>query len=339
MWRIGEAGGMPLDARLLALLRALGRHATLRAAAAETGVSYRAAWGLLLDAKGLLGAPLAELQRGRGARLTGLGANLVQADERLRSEMAPLRARFEVQADRSEHSSTVPLRLVASHDPLLAEFCERVAIPSGLLAEVSFRGSAESLAMYARGAADIAGFHVTIGSKPEGGARMLRAARDRLVGFADREQGLIVAHSNPLKLQTLADVAHKRARFVNRQRGSGTRLIVDRLLEEAGLAPGRIRGYGTEEYTHLAVAATVAAGQADAGMGVRAVAAQLDLGFVPVLRERYWLVIRERTLATAAAQSFIAALTQKPFTRLARKFVGYDFEHAGAVLTVGDAYA
>jgi putative molybdopterin biosynthesis protein len=334
MWRIGEAGGVPLDARLLDLLRALGRHATLRAAATETGISYRAAWGLLLDAKALVGAPLAELQRGRGARLTRLGTSLLQADERLRRETEPLRARFEVATDGSASLAAVPLRLAASHDPLLAEFCERLAIPTGLLSEVTFRGSSESLALYARGAVDIAGFHVTIGGDGDGLRRTLRAARDRLVRFVDREQGLIVAHGNPLKLASVADIARQRARFVNRQRGSGTRLIVDRLLAEQGLAPDRIRGYGTEEYTHLAVAATIAAGRADAGIGVRAAAAQLDLGFVPVLRERYWLVMRERTLVTAAAQRLVSVLREKAFTRLARKFVGYSFEHAGDLSTV-----
>jgi len=339
VWRAGDAGGVLLDARLMDLLRALGRHATLRAAAIDTGVSYRAAWGLLLDTKALLGAPLAELQRGRGARLTRLGMDLLHADERLRREMEPLRARFEVATGESASPAAVPLRLAASHDPLLAEFCERVAIPSGLLSEVSFRGSADSLALYARGAADIAGFHLTIGGDGDGLKRTLRPARDRLVRFVDREQGLIVAHGNPLKLAGLSDVARARARFVNRQRGSGTRQIVDRLLAENGLAPDRVKGYGTEEYTHLAVAATIAAGRADAGIGVRAAAAQLDLGFVPILRERYWLVIRERTLATAAGKRLVAALREKAFTRLARKFAGYAFENAGSVASIDDAFA
>ena len=337
-WRMGDAGA-PVDPRLLELLRALGRHATLRGAAADTGVSYRGAWDLLLNAKGVLGAPLVELQRGRGARLTQLGENLLRADARLRREMQPLCARFELAADRSASATSVPLRLAASHDPLLAAFCERVAIPSGLLGEVSFRGSSESLALYARGAADIAGFHVTIGGGGDGLRKRLRAERDRLVRFVDREQGLIVAPGNPLKLTGLADVARERARFVNRQRGSGTRMIVDRLLSEQGLAPERIRGYTSEEYTHLAVAATIAARHADAGIGVRAAAAQLDLGFVPILNERYWLVLRERTLASAAGRRLVAVLKEKAFTRLARKFVGYSYERAGELSSVDEVHA
>jgi molybdate transport repressor ModE-like protein len=123
VWRAGDAGGVLLDARLMDLLRALGRHATLRAAATDAGVSYRAAWGLLLVTKALLGAPLAELQRGRGARLTRLGMDLLQPTSGPEKENRPraLRGRNWWIGE----PAAVPLRLAASHDPLLAEFCER----------------------------------------------------------------------------------------------------------------------------------------------------------------------------------------------------------------------
>lgn len=337
VWRTEGPNAVRLDPRLLALLRSLQRNATLRAASDELDLSYRAAWGLLLDASALVGAPLAELERGRGARLTRLGANLLRTDERLRQAMAPLSARFEVAPERAAGGPL--LRLVASHDPLLAEFCERFAIPAGLFGEVSFRGSADSLALYARGRADVAGFHVETGRGPSPLRRHLRPQRDRLVRFVEREQGLIVAPGNPKQLRSLADVARKRARFVNRQQGSGTRLLVDRLLRDACIACERVRGYGTEEYTHLAVAATVAAGRADAGFGVQGAAAPLGLDFVPVLRERYWLVIRERTLVTAVGQKLLASLSGKPLARLARGLAGYGFEHAGSVCTVEQAFA
>jgi len=339
VWRATDAGNAQLDPRLLKLLHAIRRHGTLRGAALETRVSYRAAWDQVLDAGGLIGAPLVEMQRGRGARLTLLGESLLAADEQVRREMEPLCARFEVGVGRTSGPGSAPLRMAASHDPLLAEFCGRVAIPSRLLSEVAFRGSLDSLATYAHGTADIAGFHVTIGEDANDLRKSLRPARDRLVRFVDREQGLIVARGNPLKLANLSDVARAHARFVNRQRGSGTRLIVDRLLAEQRLSPERIRGYATEEYTHLAVAATIAAGRADAGIGVRAAAAQLELGFVPVLRERYWLVLREKTLASAVGERFVAALKDKAFTRLARKFAGYEFGHAGRVASVDEVFA
>jgi molybdate transport repressor ModE-like protein len=320
-----KAGGRALDPRLLALLRALQRTATLKAAAEDQRISYRAAWGLLLEAGELAGAPLVELQRGRGARLTRFGAQLLRSDEQLRHAFESLRSRYEV---KSSGGTERALRVAASHDPLLATFCERFAMPAGLVEEVSFRGSEESLALFSRGMVDVAGFHL------EGFdvRRFVRPGRDVLVRFAVREQGLIVAHGNPKRLTSLSHVAKTHARFVNRQRGSGTRRLIDRLMDEAGIAPQAVRGFGTEEYTHRAIAATVATGGADAGFGVQAAAAELGLDFVPVLRERYWLAMRTRTAATPAAQRLLEALSGKPFSRIARGFVGYDFAGAGEVV-------
>ena len=325
-----DAHGEPLDPRVLALLAALQRHATLKAAAEELRLSYRAAWGLLLDAGRLAGSPLVEMRRGRGARLTHVGAELVRKDEALKRAMQPLRERFAVQA--AAVSRPAPLRIAASHDPLLAEFCDRFAVPSRLVDELSFRGSEECLALFSRGAVDIAGFHLDDVDL----RRYVRAGRDSLVRFAEREQGLIVARGNPKHLSSLADVAQRHARFVNRQRGSGTRRHIDRLLAEAGLAPESIRGYSTEEHTHLAVAATVATGRADAGFGVHAAAAQFDLDFVPVLREQYWLALRAATLASAAGERLLAGIRGKPLSRIARKLPGYDLRHTGAVVGAGE---
>jgi putative molybdopterin biosynthesis protein len=329
IWRAGERA---LDARLLGLLRALQRNTTLKAAAEEQEISYRAAWGLLLEAAELAGAPLAELQRGRGARLTRFGAQLLRSDEQLRRAFEGLRSRYEVRASDQKAGA---LRVAASHDPLLAAFCESFAMPASLVEEVSFRGSEESLALFSRGAVELAGFHL------EGFdiRRLVQPGRDALIRFAEREQGLIVAHGNPKRLGSLSDVARTHARFVNRQRGSGTRRLVERLMQEAGIAPESIRGYGIEEYTHRAVAATVAAGGADAGFGVHAAAAELGLDFVPVLRERYWLAMRVRTLEKPAAQRLLEALSGKPLARLARRFAGYDVSGAGTVAAVEEALA
>ena len=229
IWR---AGGRALDARLLGLLRALQRNATLKAAAEEQDISYRAAWGLLLEAAELAGAPLVELQRGRGARLTRFGVQLLRNDEQLRRAFDALRSRFEVK----ETASARGLRIAASHDPLLATFCESFAMPASLVEEVSFRGSEESLALFSRGAVELAGFHL------EGFdlRRLVQPGRDALIRFAAREQGLIVAHGNPKRLASLSDIAKAHARFVNRQRGSGTRRLVERLMEEARIAPDAI---------------------------------------------------------------------------------------------------
>ena len=339
VWRIEGPNGVRLDSRLLDLLRALQRHSTLRAAAAELDLSYRAAWGLLLEATAMVGAPLAELQRGRGARLTRFGSDLVKGDQQLREAVGSLSQRLGIAPMPEENPGATPLRLVASHDPLLAEFCDRFARPAGLVDELSFRGSEESLALYARGGAEIAGFHVDKGSPAASLRRHLRPRRDRLLRFADRDQGLLVAPGNPKKLRTMADIARRHAQFVNRQKGSGTRILVDRLLGEAGIPAGRVRGYEAEEYTHLAVAATVATGRADAGVGVQAAAARFDLAFVPLAKEHYWLALRERIASSAQVQSLVRALSGKPLSRLARSMPGYDIGGAGEIFTVEEAFS
>jgi putative molybdopterin biosynthesis protein len=336
-WRIDGPAANRLDPRLISLLRALEQEATLRGAAQQLDLSYRGAWGLLLQAATQAGAPLAELQRGRGARLTRFGASLLRNDARLRQAVEPLAERFAV-TPQPGASGAAPLRLAASHDPLLVDFCDRFARPSGLIGAVAFRGSEEALAHYSRNSADLAGFHVEEGVQAPVLRRFLKP-RDRLIRFARREQGLIVAHGNPKRLLTLADVARKRARFVNRQKGSGTRTLVDRILRDAGLAAENLRGYANEEYTHLAVAATIAAGRADAGFGVHAAATQLGLDFVPAVHERYWLAVREASLATPLAQRLLEGLAGKPFLRLARSMPGYDIEGAGEVCSVAEIFA
>jgi putative molybdopterin biosynthesis protein len=112
-----------------------------------------------------------------------------------------------------------------------------------------------------------------------------------VVRLVHREQGLLVAPGNPLGLTGIEDLARPGVRYVNRQRGAGTRVLLDHLLGQLGLQPDAVTGYAREEPTHLAVAAAVAAGRADAGLGIMAAAAPFGLDFVPVAREPYDLVV------------------------------------------------
>ncbi|HKI63165.1 MAG TPA: substrate-binding domain-containing protein, partial [Burkholderiales bacterium] len=162
----------------------------------------------------------------------------------------------------------------------------------------------------------------------------LSARRDRLIRFAEREQGLMLAPGNPKRIRALADLARKGLLFVNRQRGSGTRLLFDQLLAEQGIDAADIGGYRDEEFTHLAVAVSVAAGRADAGFGVHAAAARFGLEFVPLQRERYWFAVRARNVDDAPLERFRAGLAGRAFKRIARGFVGYDVSGAGEVCAI-----
>ena len=327
-WTTAEREPQRLDPRLLVLLREIRSRSTLRAAVAGVGLSYRGAWDLLGSQARVLGAPLVVLQRGKGARLAPLGEELLAADERARHILQASRDELAVRVQSAPRAAR--LRCVASHDLLLAEFAKT----AGLALELSFRGSLDSVAALAHGEADLAGFHLSPGAPAAATPylRLLRTRRDRLVRFAVREQGLIVAPGNPKKVLSLRQVAERHLRFVNRQRGSGTRALVDELLRDASVPPRELRGYADEEFTHAAVAATVAAGRADSGVGVRAAATRFGLGFVPLRRERYWLAAHQRTLASPAGERILAALRTPAFQRTAGRLTGYDVDGAGEVL-------
>jgi molybdate-binding protein len=145
----------------------------------------------------------------------------------------------------------------------------------------------------------------------------------KLVHFADRTQGLILAKGNPLEIASFADLVRVRARFVNRQAGSGTRLFLDALLAAHRIRPAQIDGYRHEEFTHAAVAAMIASGAADAAFGIEAAAAQQGLSFVPIASERYFLAMRGATASRAAAQALLSALRSRWFRNIMRRMPGY----------------
>ena len=117
----------------------------------------------------------------------------------------------------------------------------------------------------------------------------------------------------PRACRSLRDVVERKLRFVNRQRGSGTRLLIDRMLAEAQIEPSELEGFGNEEFTHPAVAATVASGGADAGFGLRAAAAEYGLAFVPLVRERYFLAVRAKDASKPPLIRLIDALKSPAF--------------------------
>ncbi len=185
---------------------------------------------------------------------------------------------------------------IGSHDLTLDLMSQYLAEqePSRRLASAN-AGSLGGLLALQRGEAHVAGSHLLDSETGEYNlayiARYLQETPVVVVTLTRREQGLIVAAGNPKDINGIADLARAEITMVNRQRGAGTRLLLDYLLTQHGIAPPNLRGYDREEVTHLAVAVDVATGQADCGMGVRAAAQALDLDFVPIGWERYDLVI------------------------------------------------
>jgi len=153
-----------------------------------------------------------------------------------------------------------------------------------------------------------------------------------LVHVAQREQGILVARGNPKALSGLNDLAEAGIRFVNRQPGSGTRVLLDHELKKHGLDPISIAGYEREEFTHMAVGVAIASGLADAGLGVRAAATALGLDFLPLAEEEYDLVVAGGFFESERGAKLMQIIRSDSFKRAVAALGGYNPARAGEVL-------
>jgi molybdate transport repressor ModE-like protein len=333
----------PLE-RALALLREIENTGNLRAACAAVAVSYRSAWDLLAELERILGGAVVEMARGKGSTLTELGRRLVWAEKLTQARFDPLLNSMAMEID-SELQSAISrvrshLKIYASHGFAVAALnahLEQIAAP----VELSYRGSVEALRALHRGACDIAGSHVPVGDFE---AAVFNQLRDLfkpshvIINVATRRQGLMVRKGNPKNIWTVRDLLGPGIVIVNRQQGSGTRVILDLLLRQEGETGQRIAGFESVELTHAAVAAYVASGKADVGLGVETAARQFDLDFVPLLTERYFFVCEKATLTDPRFLEVLTFLKTMQFKAEVSKLPGYDASTTGVVMDLKDAF-
>jgi putative molybdopterin biosynthesis protein len=332
---------------LFELLSALREHGSIQHAAKALDASYRHVWGQLRHWEGVLGEPLVSWSQGQPARLTPFAQRLVWAEARARARLAPhieaLRVELERVLSEALDGTQQVLTLYASHDMALPLLRERAGAEHRLHVELKFAGSVDALRALADGRCVVAGFHVP--KMPSGGKLfevslkpLLKPGLHKLIACATRHQGLIVARDNPKRIGSLRDLTRDGVRFVNRQSGSGTRLLTDQLLELEHIAPESIAGYAdSAEDSHLAVAATVASGAADAGVGIEAAAQRYDLDFVPLAEEDYFLVCLRDALDSAPVLKLRQVLASDTWQQTLRALPGYGGEGAGAVLSLTQA--
>jgi molybdate transport repressor ModE-like protein len=355
MWRVaiepawqlarGAAAPLPLPAllRLLARLQAGG---SIAAAARDTGISYRSAWGLLRDFERSLGAPLVAKTRGQGTLLAPLAEKLLWADRRVAARLSPTLESLASELESELQALMAPqaevLRINASHGFAVAALVE--ALGAGEIAvDLKYRNSTEAVAALAHGQCDLAGFHVAIGPFEPASAAPFRQLLDErkhvLIHLAVRTQGLLMARGNPHRISSLPDLLRPGLRFVNRQLGSGTRLLLDLQLAALNIDPARINGYDSAEFTHAAVAAYIASGMADVGFGLEAAARRFQLDFVPLLAERYFLACDTQALRQPALQRVLALLRGAELRAVIDALPGYDGRACGELLTIEQAFA
>ena len=197
-------------------------------------------------------------------------------------------------------------------------------------------GSMGGLMAIKKGTCHMAGSHLL---DPEDGSynisyikRYLAKESVWVVNLVMRDQGLIIPKGNPREIKGLEDIKEKELMFINRQPGSGTRILFDWKMKILGMKPHDIQGYTSEEYTHMSVAVAVLSGRADAGLGIHAAAKALDLDFIPIVTEEYDLIIPDRFFNTDKVQTLIETIQTSAFKDRVQKLGGYGIQKTGEIL-------
>lgn len=238
---------------------------------------------------------------------------------------------------RTKHTKII--RIVGSHDlalnMLVTLFRQH---EKDTEVEITDAGSLGGLIALQEEKAELAGSHLLDDETGEYNIpfikRVLPGREIAVVNLVYRIQGLMIAPGNPKQIKGLSDLSRSEISFVNRQKGSGTRVLLDIQLKRAGIDPGEIQGYNTELDTHLAVATAIAQGKADSGLGIEAAAHSCGLEFLPLFRERYDLVTPSAVYRGDLVAPLFQIITSDEFTRIVNKLDGYDTSETGKTIFV-----
>jgi len=227
--------------------------------------------------------------------------------------------------------------ITGSHDNTLDLLADQIKTISGdITVSSSHVGSMGGLMAIKKGACHMAGAHLL---DPEDGSynisyikKYLPDQKVWLVNLVMRDQGLIVPKGNPENIQSIEDLKDMGLQFINRQPGSGTRILFDYKLKMLGLSPNDIQGYKNDEYTHMSVAVSVLSGRVDAGLGIHAAARALDLDFIPIVTEEYDLVIPDRFYKTRKIQVLLETISTRTFQDRVMALGGYSTKNTGKII-------
>ncbi len=275
--------------------------------------------------------------RGAGALMTLQRADGIIRIPAMSEGVAP-GSEVDVKLIRSRNEIKNTLVCIGSHDntlDVLANFLKK-RHPSLSLSSAHV-GSMGGLMAIKKSEAHIAGTHLLDEVTGEYNIpfirRLLNGISLKVIHLVYRKQGLLVRKGNPKHIQSVNDLVRDDVVFINRQPGSGTRLLADKYFKEKGIETQTVKGYDKEEYTHMGVASAVASGAADTGMAILAAAIALDLEFIPVANERYDLIIRSEDLERPMIQSFLDIIrSDDEFRATVRSLGGYDATDMGNIV-------
>lgn len=334
-------GNKIITGEIAAILGGIQRLGSITATAKSLGITYAHAWNSVSRVENILKTPLIEATRGGadrgGAALTETARALLdqynRLSDRMRRHVSSFGARISPRPRLLRNRMSSPeLILIGSHCTGVEKIVESILNdnPSAKI-EVSYVGSSGGLASIMLGEADLAGVHLLDPTTGKYNVPFLRRYwiehRALVVRGYQREIGLAVTKLNPKKIKGPGDLLRRDVRFINRNLGSGTRILFDHLLRKLVKNTGareadperRIRGYGVEAWSHSEVAETVRNGRADVGMLIRSVAGQFGLNFIPVWREWFDFAIRRESLRKKLVSDFLKTLKNDKFKEEIRR--------------------
>lgn len=345
-WLLGSAEepGVPLQ-DVLSLLSAIDATGNIAGACRACGLSYRHAWGVLRRFEEYFGTQLLITRRRQGTQLSEFAQRLLWANRRIEARLMPtlesMASELQEELERLLPHAGPHLRLHASHGFAVEALMQHMS-GQGRGLELRYRTAIEALASLERRECDLAGFQVPCGEFEapimERYAPWLHPEDYLLIHLAVRNTGLFVKPGNPKEIEGMADLARPDVRFVNRQIGSSTRYLIGVMLERAGVSISQVQGYETNEFTHMAIAAHIASGMADTGVGVETAAWRFGLDFIPLVRERYFFAIRKSALEMPAMRELLSLMRSPGFVEYVGHLVGYDATETGRLMTLGEAF-
>ncbi len=287
---------------------------------------------------GQVGTKLIATPSGKGA---GSVMSMVRADGMLTirsgNEGVGAGETVSIEMLRSRKAIDSTLVAIGSHDNILDVMANQLhKLNPPIRMSSAHVGSMGGIMAIKRGEAHLGGSHLLDEQSGEYNVsfikRFLEGIPLVLINLCYREQGFIVRKGNPKQISSFADLASGNSTFINRQRGAGTRLLTDKILNDIDLDPDQIPGYDLEEYTHMNVAAAVLSGSVDTGMGIRAAAQALDLDFVPVAEERYDLIIPAAFIDDPRIKATTDLLSEPRFRERVKDLGGYSLRDCGSVM-------
>lgn len=342
-WTFVDEQGQQLSESLFRLLVEIKQNSKLTVAAQHVGISYRSAWNLISKSAEVFGVPLVDLHKGRGAKLTPLGDKLLWAKHRVAARLGPqldnITSELNIEIQRILTDRSPSVRIHASHGYAVALLPD---LAKDFQLDLQYKSIHESLAALKRGDCELAGFDVPTQVVSRKIKDLFRYHLDpkihAVISFVKRQQGLIVRTGNPNGIKSVHDLVSRQNKFINRQQDSGTRCLLDELLITENINPQQIRGFSDEEYTHSAIAAFIASGMADVGLGIEAAARQFGLDFLPVATEHYLFVGTKQAMQTSGIQQLVHLLQQDEILTEVKKLPGYTPDNSGKIIELREVF-